>query len=66
MDNGPFVFILALIGNFILIFGLGFLVGGESPEFTILSIISVQFSFVVVMLFKILNKLKKLEGKSKD
>ena len=54
------------IGNFILIFGLGFLVGGESPEFTILSIISVQFSFVVVMLFKILNKLKKLEGKSKD
>ncbi|MEH7444724.1 hypothetical protein V7201_20620 [Bacillus sp. JJ1122] len=62
MKNGILVFILSLIFSYILIYGLGSFVGGQGPEFTILTIISVQFSLLVALLFKILDRLKKIEG----
>jgi hypothetical protein len=63
MDNQVVVFILTLIGSILVFFTFGALVGGENIEFTYVTLFIVQFSFTTAMLFKIYDKVKKLEEK---
>ncbi|MFD1356707.1 hypothetical protein ACFQ4X_02255 [Fictibacillus halophilus] len=63
MDNQVVVFILTMIGSILVFFSLGALVGGEDREFAYAFFFMVQFSFTAAMLFKVYDKVKKLEEK---
>jgi hypothetical protein len=63
MDNQVVVFILTMIGSILVFFLLGALVGGEDREFAHAFFFMVQFSFTTALLFKMYDKIKKLEEK---
>jgi hypothetical protein len=63
MDNWLFVFIITFIGSFVLVYGIGFFIGGDNIEFIYLLLFIVQFSFTTTILFQILHKVKQLEKK---
>lgn len=63
MDNWLFVFIITFIGSFVLVYGLGAVIGAENIEFTYLLLFILQFSFTTTILFQILHKLKMIEKK---
>lgn len=66
MDNWLFVFIITSIGSFVLVYGLGAVIGGENIEFTYLLLFILQFSFITTILFQILYKLKMIEKRNRD
>jgi hypothetical protein len=61
VDNPVVVFILTMICSVLLLFTFGALVGGEDREFTYAVFFLVQFSFTTALLFKIYDKVRKLE-----
>jgi hypothetical protein len=61
MDNQVVVFILTMIGSILVFFSLGTFVDGEDREFAYVIFFMVQFSFT--MLFKMYDKIRKLEAK---
>jgi hypothetical protein len=63
VDNPVVVFILTMICSVILLFTFGSVVGGEDGEFTIAVFFLIQFSFTTALLFKIYDKVRKLEEK---
>ena len=63
MDNWLFVFIITFIGSFVLVYGIGTIIGGENIEFIYLLLFIVQFSFTTTILFQILHRLKQVEKK---
>ena len=63
MDNWLFVFIITFIGSFVLLYGLGSMIGGDSIEFTYVLLFIIQFSFITTILFQILHRVRKLEEK---
>ncbi|MGV2942551.1 hypothetical protein AB5I83_23615 [Mesobacillus sp. LC4] len=63
MDNWLFVFIITFIGGFVLVYGIGSIIGGENIEFIYLLLFIVQFSFTTTILFQILHRVKQLEKK---
>jgi hypothetical protein len=63
MDNRLLVFILIIIGSFVLLYGLGSLIGGDNIEFIYVLLFIIQFSFTTTILFQILDRVKKLEKK---
>ncbi|MBT2695138.1 hypothetical protein [Bacillus sp. ISL-55] len=63
MDNWLFVFIITCIGSFVLVYGIGSIIGGENIEFIYLLLFIVQFSFTTTILFQILHRVKQLEKK---
>ncbi|KIY23762.1 hypothetical protein UB32_01230 [Mesobacillus subterraneus] len=63
MDNWLFVFIITFIGSFVLVYGIGSIIGGENIEFIYLFLFIVQFSFTTTILFQILHRLKQVEKK---
>ncbi|MBM6618074.1 hypothetical protein [Bacillus suaedaesalsae] len=63
MDNWLFVFIITFIGSFVLVYGLGSIIGGDNIEFIYLLLFIIQFSFITTILFHILHKVKMLEKK---
>lgn len=58
MDNWLFVFIMTFIGSFVLVYGLGSIIGGDNIEFLYLLLFVIQFSFTTTILFQILHKVK--------
>lgn len=63
MDNWLFIFIITFISSFVLVYGLGAVIGADNLEFTYLLLFILQFSFTTSILFQILHKVKKLEEK---
>jgi hypothetical protein len=63
VDNKVLVFILTVIGSFVLVYGLGALIGGDNLEFVYLLLFIIQFSFTTTLLFQILHRVKMLEKK---
>lgn len=63
MDNWLFVFIMTFIGSFVLVYGLGSIIGGDNIEFLYLLLFVIQFSFTTTILFQILHKVKQIENK---
>ncbi|MBT2641537.1 hypothetical protein J7I80_04820 [Bacillus sp. ISL-41] len=63
MDNWLFVFIMTFIGSFVLVYGLGSIIGGDNIEFLYLILFIIQFSFTTTILFQILHKVKQLDKK---
>jgi hypothetical protein len=63
VDNPVVVFILTMICSVLLLFTFGAVVGGEDREFTYAVFFLVQFSFTTALLFKIYDKVRKLEEK---
>ncbi|MFE1245339.1 hypothetical protein ACFW35_14515 [Fictibacillus sp. NPDC058756] len=63
MDNQVVVFILTMIGSILVFFSLCAFVDGEDREFAYVFFFMVQFSFTTAMLFKMYDKIKKLEEK---
>lgn len=63
MDNWLFVFIITFIGSFILVYGVGPIIGGHNIEFIYLLLFIVQFSFTTTILFQILHRVKQIEKK---
>jgi hypothetical protein len=63
MDNWLFVFMVTFIGSFILVYGIGSIIGGDSIEFIYLLLFIVQFSFTTTILFQILHRVKQIEKK---
>jgi len=63
MDNWLFVFIMTFIGSFVLVYGLGSIIGGDNIEFLYLLLFVIQFSFTTTILFQILHKVKQIEKK---
>lgn len=63
MDNWLFVFIMTFIGSFVLVYGLGSIIGGDNIEFLYLLLFIIQFSFNTTILFQILHKVKQMEKK---
>jgi Kef-type K+ transport system membrane component KefB len=63
MENGVLVFILTVIGSFVLMYGFGSLFGGDDIEFTYVFMFILQFAFTTAILFQILHKVKKLENR---
>jgi hypothetical protein len=63
MDNWLFIFIITFISSFVLVYGLGKVIGADNLEFTYLLLFILQFSFTTSILFQILHKVKKLDEK---
>jgi hypothetical protein len=63
VNNMVLVFVLTMFCSIFLLLGLGVLVGGDDIEFTYVTLFLVQFSFTTAMLFKIYDKVKRLEEK---
>jgi hypothetical protein len=63
MDNWLFTFVITFIGSFVLVYGLGAVIGGDNLDFIYLLLFILQFSFTTTILFQILHKVKQLEKK---
>ncbi|WLR54716.1 hypothetical protein LC048_20270 [Mesobacillus subterraneus] len=63
MDNWLFVFIITFIGNIVLVYGIGSIIGGDNIEFIYLLLFIFQFSFTTTILFQILHRVKQMEKK---
>lgn len=66
MENGIVVFVITLIGSFILFYGVGALIGNDNIEFIYLLLFIIQFSFVTTILLQILQRVKRLEEKNSN
>lgn len=63
MDNPVIVFILTLIGSFVVLFGIGTL--SDDIEFTYVCFLILVFSFTTTILFQLLYRVNNLEKKNK-